>query len=192
MPLLNPVDLIVTDPPYGIDLEYNTYEDTPENWYKLMDAWIPLTKMATMTIFPCCRIKSLDYFYKAERAGRIPDWIIAWYKGSPGHRAYVGFNDWEPLLVYGKTKGTQMHDYFYCQPETADNGHPCPKSVDWAKWLIHRTTKEGDTVLDSFCGSGTTLVAAKEMKRRAVGIEMDKTYCEIIKKRMRNTTVPFL
>ncbi len=172
----NSVDLVLTDPPYGIGLRYDVYEDTDENWTKMFLSSIPeIKRISTMAILPCCQIRKLEFIY----TNHPPDWLICWYKGSPGHRAYVGFNDWEPLLVYGKNKGVQMHDYFFCQPKPFDNGHPCPKAPEWAQWLIGRATKEGDTVLDCFCGSGTTCVAAKKLNRRYIGIDVSRKYCDI-------------
>lgn len=83
-------DLCITDPPYGIGLEYGVYKDTEKNWFDLMDRFIPeIKRVSNMAIFPCCRIKALPYFYTKF----TPDWLICWHKGSPGHSAYVGFND---------------------------------------------------------------------------------------------------
>jgi site-specific DNA-methyltransferase (adenine-specific) len=179
LPRLGPVDLVLTDPPYGIGLEYGEYNDTRENWVNLMNWFVPgVIKTAKMSIFPCCRIVELQHFY----IHYPPDWIICWYKGSPGHRAWTGFNDWEPLLVYGKIDGLQMHDYFYCQPVSSDNGHPCPKPIKWAKHLIAKTNP--NTILDPFMGSGTTLRAAKDLGRKAIGIEIEEKYCEIAAKRL--------
>ena len=96
----------------------------------------------------------------------------------------VGFNDWEPLLVYGKTDGLQMHDFFFAQPDPFANGHPCPKPIRWATWLIERATKQSHVILDPFAGSGTTLRAAKDLGRKAIGIEIEERYCEIAAKRM--------
>ena len=129
---------ILTDPPYGIELEYGTYNDTEENWFTLMKEFIPLAQLkAKMVIMPCCRIKALPWIYQ----NFPPDWIICWYKGSPGHRSYIGFNDWEPLLVYGKNDNVQMHDYFYMANDVpmGSFGHPCPKPIKWFKYLISRS-----------------------------------------------------
>ena len=177
----NSVDLVLTDPPYGIGMEYDVYDDTDENWTKMFLDLIPMIKrISSMAILPCCQIKKLPFIY----AHHPPDWLICWYKGSPGHRAYVGFNDWEPLLVYGKTKGTQMHDYFQCSPTPFDNGHPCPKPIYWAEWLIKRTTNEGDIVFDCFAGSGTTCLASKKLNRRYIGIDLSQKYCEIARNQL--------
>jgi len=177
------VDLILTDPPYGVNLKYDTYQDTEDNWYKLFEAFMPqFLRLAKMSIFPTCQIKKMPYIYSKYP----PDWLIAWYKGSPGHRSYIGFNDWEPLLVYGKNDGVIMHDYFYCQTEGQEQRHPCPKSVKWAKWLIKRATKEGQLVLDPFLGSGTTAIACEKLGRRWIGIELSEDYCGICVRRIED------
>ena len=62
--------------------------------------------------------------------------------------------------------------------------HPCAKPVGLLAYLICKTTREGQFILDPFMGSGTTLVAAKLEGRQAVGIEMEERYCEIAAKRL--------
>jgi DNA modification methylase len=64
-----------------------------------------------------------------------------------------------------------------------ENKHPTIKPVKLMEWLIKLTTNEGDIVLDPFTGSGTTLVAASNLKRIAVGIEMQPEYIATIKNR---------
>jgi len=174
------VDLILTDPPYGVNLGYDVYEDTEDNWFKLMKEFIPeAQRVAKMVIMPSCQIKRLKWIYD----NFPPDWLICWYKGSTGTAGFLGFNDWEPLLVYGKVKHG-MHDYFKATPEPFDNGHPCPKPKQWARWIIKRATDEGMIVCDPFAGSGSTLSACKELNRKWVGFEISPEYCKIIQKRL--------
>ena len=182
--MLEPVDLVLTDPPYGIGLEYGVYVDTEENWFNLMEKVIPLIiGLSKMTILPSCKIKRLEWIY----TNFPPDWLICWYKGSPGHAAFIGFNDWEPHLVYGRTKNQlYMHDYFQTKPSPKKGtvGHPCPKPIEWANWLIDKATDKNNTILDPFLGSGTTAIACERLNRRWIGIEIEEKYCEIAAKRI--------
>jgi len=63
-------------------------------------------------------------------------------------------------------------------------GHPAPFPIELPKRCIKLFSFLGDIVLDPFLGSGTTLVACKNLDRRGIGIEIDKNYCELAKKRL--------
>lgn len=67
--------------------------------------------------------------------------------------------------------------------------HPTEKPIDLLGYLINTYTNEGEIVLDNTCGSGTTLVAARNLKRKCYGIELDKKYCEIAKQRLENQKI---
>ena len=128
-------DAVVTDTPYGIGFNYNMHDDDEDAWFGLMDDVVPLMRNAApFVIMPCCRIKALEWWY----SNHPPDWLVAWYKGSPGHRSSIGFNDWEPHLVWGKPYA-QMHDHFQTPLQIDANGHPCPKPLDYARWLVSRS-----------------------------------------------------
>jgi site-specific DNA-methyltransferase (adenine-specific) len=74
---------------------------------------------------------------------------------------------------------------------TEQNGHPCPKPYSAWRWLLERCSDENTVVLDPFCGSGTTLVAAKDLGLRAIGIEIEEHYCEIAAKRLSQEVLTF-
>jgi site-specific DNA-methyltransferase (adenine-specific) len=67
--------------------------------------------------------------------------------------------------------------------------HPWPKPLPLFKKLVSHWSLDGHTVLDPFTGSGTTLRAAKDLGRKAIGIEIEEEYCEIAAKRMAQTVM---
>lgn len=178
------VDLLLTDPPYGIGVKYDNYDDSEENWYKLMNKVMPeIIRVSKMAILPSTQIKRMKWFYD----NYPPNWLIAWYKGSTGHASYLGFNDWEPHLVYGRNREQLfMHDFFQTMPSPARGtyGHPCPKPEAWAHWLIYRASQINDLIYDPFAGSGTVMLVAKRLNRRYIGSEISAEYCKIANKRI--------
>ncbi len=64
------------------------------------------------------------------------------------------------------------------------NGHPCSRHIVHQRWLVGWWSEPSEVVLDPFMGSGTTLRAAKDQGRRAIGIEIEERYCEIAAKRL--------
>lgn len=169
-------DFCLTDPPYGVNLKYNSYDDTLENWYNLMNEFIPeIIRVCKMSIFPSCSINKMDWIYKNHK----PDWLISWNKGSTGHAAYIGFNSWEPLLVYGKIKKLYLHDSFSVSPiqSMGDYGHPCPKPIKYYSHFFSKIPKDSK-IIEPFLGSGTAAIAAHNYNLDLVGCELDKEYYE--------------
>ena len=74
--------------------------------------------------------------------------------------------------------------YIKCVHNSTGKLHPTQKPVELLEWLIKTYTNEGDTVLDNCMGSGSTGVAAKNLNRDFIGIELDENYFEIAKKRI--------
>jgi len=68
--------------------------------------------------------------------------------------------------------------------------HPWQQAAGELSPIIEFYTNPGDIILDPFCGSGTTCVAAKKLGRRWIGIEIDERYCEIARNRVKNTPAP--
>lgn len=62
--------------------------------------------------------------------------------------------------------------------------HPTQKPLDVMAWAIRQAPSDCHTILDPFMGSGTTLRAAKDLQRKAIGIEVDEGYCETAAKRL--------
>lgn len=76
-----------------------------------------------------------------------------------------------------------------CRTDRPD--HPCPKPLPLMFELVQQFTDPGDLILDPFMGSGTTLLAAKNLGRRAIGIEVNEQYCQIAVQRLRQMTFGF-
>ena len=69
--------------------------------------------------------------------------------------------------------------------------HPTQKPIKLMKYLLQTYSKIGDLIIDNAMGSGTTLVAAKELGRKAIGIEIEEKYCEIAVDRLRQGVFTF-
>lgn len=94
-----------------------------------------------------------------------------------------GFVNFHPMLFYGKRGGVGSRPLSMESFATSEESdHPCPKPIKWMTWALSLT--DSQTVLDTFAGSGTTLRAAKDLGRKAIGIEIEERYCEIAAKRM--------
>jgi site-specific DNA-methyltransferase (adenine-specific) len=93
---------------------------------------------------------------------------------------YFGINK-----VWRDLNGTRDRDILYynrCDP--AKMIHPTEKPLDMLEYLIKKSTKENDLILDPFAGGGSTLVAAKNTNRKCTGIEIESKYVDLIKSRL--------
>jgi len=97
----------------------------------------------------------------------------------PGPRAQIN-PDWKQSNVYAIDK-----------PRRGESDHLTTKPLSWMHRLVTDYSAEGQTILDPFCGSGSTLRAAKDLGRKAVGIEVDERYCEIAAKRLAQDVLNF-
>ena len=86
-----------------------------------------------------------------------------------------------PKLFHAADIPDDLKQYF----EPMTNSHPTAKSVKLFQYLIELLSPSGGVILDPFCGSGSTLVAAIQTGRDAIGIEMDESYCKIAEARCK-------
>lgn len=86
---------------------------------------------------------------------------------------------------------TPISDVWTFDPVMQHEGkHPCEKPLALVSHALTVSSRPGDTILDPFMGSGTTLRAAKDLGRRAIGIELEERYCEIAVKRLAQEVLP--
>jgi len=69
---------------------------------------------------------------------------------------------------------------------TGNNNHPTEKPINLMEYFIEKSSKKGDVVLDTFAGGGSTLIAAKRLERKYIGMELDSDYFKIILKRLND------
>ena len=199
------VDAVITDPPYGVEIASvskggdggrrairrnanGCFDDSKDYLSLLIDEFLPQANRLSSVVATCSGIKTIMSYPQ-------PDWIIAWIYENKNNFCPYGFNQWTPILCYGKDPYMQKRignsplavktDVVVCNSLPERNGHPTPKPVKFMRELILRlSTHEGDTILDPFMGSGTTGVACVQTGRNFIGIEIDPTYFAIAEKRI--------
>lgn len=182
--------VLITDPPYGIGHPYASYSDTQDNLQHLIQNVITpaVTHFRKSVITP--GISNLQRYPTA-------DWIAAWTWNTTATWGHYGYNQWQPILLYGEdTKGVGSVNGVLKSDKIAFNGgtakidhkqgegHSCPKPLAFMEYLIHRFTQPDDVIVDVFMGSGTTGVAALRTGRRFIGVELDDTYFQTAVKRV--------
>ena len=175
------VDAIITDPPYGLNVEYGSFVDTKENLSALIAQFMPeLNRLSDRILIFCGN--GNQHLYPA------PDWTLCWHIPAGNGYNRWGFTTWQPILAYGKPyrpKGRAYPDSFSMSPKSDKNGHPCPKPDKLMIAIVERYTKVGDTILDPFMGSGTTGIACVQTGRNFIGIEIDPEYFAIAERRIK-------
>jgi len=176
-------DVIVTDPPYGLEAIAGSYGRHGATIVGDLDTTCRDTLLALwgdrpIAIFGSPRLP--------EPLGRW-DYRLIWDKAEPGLNGGPWRYNHEPIFVRGD--GWIRTHHFSILRYAAQNGglerqdHPHRKPVPLMRALV--LASPPGTVLDPFMGSGTTLVAAKSLGRHAIGIEIEERYCEIAANRRR-------
>ncbi len=222
----NSIDLIVTSPPYNVDIQYHAHQDDisyPE-YLEFTHAWmrqcfhflkedgrfclnIPLDKNKGGQ-----QSVGADVTTIAKQVGFQYHSTIIWNEGNISRRTAWG--SWmsasAPFVIapvelivvlykkhWRKTSGSGQSDITKSEFMNWTNGvwvfngeskkkigHPAPFPLELPRRCIKLFSFVGDTVLDPFAGSGTTLIASAMLNRRGIGVEIDSQYCELARKRI--------
>lgn len=222
------IDLIVTSPPYNVEIEYRLHDDATsydvyldftKKWLKKCFLLtkndgrfclnIPLDKNKGGQQSVCADITTL-----AKNVGWKYHSTIIWNEQNISRRTAWG--SWlsasapyviapvEMIVIFykekwKKTSGSLKSDinkddfmnwtngvWNFSGESKKKIGHPTPFPVELPRRCIKLFTYVGDTVLDPFLGSGSTLIACVQTDRKGIGVEIDKMYCELAKKRLIN------
>ena len=221
------VDLIITSPPYNIDIHYNVHNDvlSYKEYLEFTEKWltkcyglakddgrlclnIPLDKNKGGQQSVCADITTL-----AKKVGWHYHSTIIWNEGNISRRTAWGSwmsasapyviapvevivilykNQWKKEYK-GESDITRQEfmDWtnglwtFSGQSKKGAGGHPAAFPVELPKRCIKLFSFIGDTVLDPFMGSGSTLIASQVNDRKGIGVEIDKEYCKIAVERLK-------
>lgn len=192
------VDAVVTDPPYGVNLQTNFRERgcgklCAANDYPPVHGDDKPFDPSPWVAFPRVCLFGANYF--ADRLEPSGKWLV-WYKRDRG--VVVDQADAELAWTWG-VSGTVprvFHHEWMGMVKASEHGqrrvHPTQKPVSLMRWVLEQMdVPEHALILDPFCGSGTTGVACIETGRRFIGIEIDPKYAAIARNRLEQTS-PYL
>jgi len=191
------VDLIVTDPPYGMGrFETDTKDYLQIVGPSLKEAWRCLRDTGSAFVFTSTGevvrvanalgepLKRLLWMYKpADMTYPLAGWLLK-------SEAILWFLKGDSIGLKERN-GKYRHDTYVCTQigHEGVEGHPTVKPLMVISDLVSRCPEDG-LVLDPFMGSGTTLRAAKDLGRQAIGIEISEAYCEIAARRLQQEVLP--
>lgn len=201
------VDLIVTDPPYNVAYEGKTKDALKiKNDEMSDDNFKTFLFLAYKNMFNMAKSGAAIYVFHADteginfrqeliNAGFMLKQCCIWVKNS----MILGRQDYhwqhEPVL-YGWKPGashkwysdrSQKTTWFFDKP-TKNLEHPTMKPLELVAYPIKNSSKEGDTVLDLFGGSGSTLIACEQLGRKCLMMELDEKYATVIINRWEQLT----
>ena len=204
-------DLLFTDPPYGVSYEggHNKKkrqgiiadtlqgEDLTDLFYESLSTAITWLKDGAALYVWYASGKSIETYASLAKLPLKLRAVIQWYKIKSGLGAFMSqyIPNCEPCMYlhkegcspswYGPTNEKTVWEL---KKEPTNAYHPTQKPVELPERAITNSTKQGDSVLDLFGGSGSTLIACEKIGRLARVMELDPKYCDVIVKRWEDFT----
>jgi DNA modification methylase len=199
-------DMVFTDPPYGMAYESNAWDskksevkqkrtDTQimndEDTNVGQDALnlIPLFLNNDRHFYIWCRWDCFNDFKEVcQNIGKIKS-VVVWDKGGPGLgdlKGSYGDSEWAIFGMIGRRelKERQNGVWQVNRMKGLQMQHPTQKPLEICERGINNSTNQNELILDLFLGSGSTMAAAHQLKRKCYGMELDHKYCQVIVDRM--------
>lgn len=198
----NLADMCHTDPPYNINYEGGSkkrekiandkLEDFPQFLYDVYITISTALKKGGAIYVWHASSETHNFIQQFLNAGFLFKSYIVWNKNNStfGRSDYhwkhepciYGWLDGASHKWYGDRKQTTVWDI---ERPTRSDEHPTMKPIPLCSKPLENSSTEGDIILDVFLGSGSTMVASHQMKRKCFGMELDPRYCQVIIDRMR-------
>ena len=200
-------DMVFTDPPYGVSYEggHNKKkrkgiendnlqgQDLTDLFYEsLMNADLFSKDCSAFYIWYSTN-KSVETFASFSRLNLSVRAVIAWYKVKSGLGSFMSqyIPNFEPCIYAFKSgKSPQWFgasdekSVWELKKDSRNEYHPTQKPIELPSRAIENSSKLKDIIYDCFLGSGSTMVAAHQLKRKCYGLELDPKYCDVIVRRM--------
>jgi len=189
-------DMVFTDPPYGVSYQSNMRTKSEKfqvlkNDDVFITEWInnlPLFTNGFVFVWTSWKVLK-QWIEFCEPIGELSN-LIVWDKGGGGigDLKKTFLTDFEVALVYhrgAEIKGKRLGSVWSIGKDGSTKYlHPTQKPVELPAMAIENITNQNELVLDLFLGSGSTMVAAHQLKRKCYGMELDPKYCQVIVDRM--------
>lgn len=191
LPKLPLVDVVITDPPYSVGRSEGEFASTGNIAVSLH---LASTKAPTMLVFGTSSGRGIEFLRSSIRSLRHCR-VLCW------HRSYVnspaaGPWRWDLVLIhvfgrgaFGRPQCSSLIQTDGTQALALETGHKSPVPVEVMR-VLYKPFASG-VMLDPFCGSGSSLIAAKEFGGKAIGIEIEERYCELAAKRLSQEVFQF-
>jgi site-specific DNA-methyltransferase (adenine-specific) len=200
-------DMVFTDPPYGVSytgghnekkrqgIENDTLQgqDLTDLFYEsLMNADLFSHEHSAFYIW-YANGKAVETFASFSRLNLSVRAVLCWYKVKSGLGAFMSqyIPNYEPCIYAFKTGKSPLwfgasdeKTVWELKKESKNEYHPTQKPIELPSRAIENSSKLNNIIYDCFLGSGSTMVAAHQLKRKCYGIELDPKYCQVIVDRM--------
>jgi DNA modification methylase len=179
-------DVLVTDPPYGMNRTF--IGEGHSDLVRVANDHDTTARDAALDLWGFNKGAIVFGHWKCEKPKNIKHCVI-WDKAriAMGDKSSAFATSHEEIYIFGDTKNwvnkrqqsviTASVQYGIERPE-----HPTPKPIGLMELLVSKTVS--GTIADPFAGSGATLIAARNLGRKAIGVELEERYCEIIATRL--------